>query len=173
MWAENILRGREQLVIQYLLENYKGETEELTLSNFLTELEALDDGFCVLANHRTFPWHVASTHIRHEKSGEGPNKTYIGNCRILYNHKYIDKGKAIILPVAGMNWNVVNKLEVPEISLIEPDSEEGKRIQVKNPEMDISQKVLINSREIGFVDSNIPLEEVRFIEVTGLDENDE
>ena len=59
-------------------------------------------------------------------------------------------------------WN----LYCTEINLINPDSDEGKKIVEKNPEMDVSQKVLINVRVLGYVDTNLSFDDFRFVKIT-------
>lgn len=173
IWAENILKGREQLVVQYLKEKFDGVLEHVKLSDFLEELERDNERKCILVNHRTFPWTVANTHIRHEKTSEGANKTYVGNCRVIYSFKHVEVGKAIVLPLGCINWNIVGRLKSPEIKMIDADSDEGKKIKEKNPEMDIDQKVIINARELGFVNFSGPLRKIRFVEIIDVngDEN--
>lgn len=156
-WAENIIHGRESLIINELKAKLKFSSVKLpSVSEVLQKIsEEISDEFVMLLNSISIPWQLQQKFFKNEyQAGPGarsfaPGQLFrIGNVDVFPGRR-LGKGQFTIFPKDTFVWATKRVCEKPRVALIDPASEEGIGIKKKYPEMDLDLKMIVEARELG------------------------
>lgn len=159
-WAENILRGRESLLVKKLDEKVEFKKIKLSdLSAILTNIkETCGNEFVMMKNSLSIPWYLKREFVttkdqQNDSSGPFlPGQTgRIGKVNV-FSGRHLKRGQIVLFHKDTFTWLTKRVLEAPKIGLISEDSVEANAIRQKNPEIDLKLKVLVDAREHGDVE---------------------
>jgi len=148
-WAEEILLGRlhvltetaRQIAIQVL---YDPTNLRAVLEN-IRDTEGSDQ--VLLAYPSTIPWQLALD-LRTNEAESRPIYQGIGAVDFV-QVRFLKKGELLLIPKRAFSWVVRQRAVHPTISIVDLLSEEAKKIEARNPGIDLSLKVLVSAREQG------------------------
>ena len=158
-FAESIIHGREQLAIEkiYDLASQKDTIEDFDkLSKFLKKQKKTK--LILLASPLTLDWQTRQKYVTRKRSDSKTQDYFDGVLLILSSH--VKENEILITPKNSVIWHTDQKVLLPKIDLIGPNSEIRKSIKEKNPNIDPLLKVIIDVREKGSMKESVISEKV-------------
>jgi len=170
-WADSILFGREQLLVQAALrlvtaEQYKFEELE-TIFNSLKEIGNANT--VLLTGPVSIPWYYWDKYLdREHQMQQGislqPGRAgRLGKIDVYFN-RHMKNGEFLLIPKASFVWRTIKRLFAPKIEMIDPSSDIGKKIAEQNPNMDLTLKCLVYAREEGIMQFHGDRKTIRFLQ---------